>query len=112
MTSVTDGAVELVFDIPVMNELRSALEPYRSTELRRSTDAEVETELLELRRAISLLEAECARRVAEIERRGAFARTGHLSVTAWVEHRFQTTWSDASRQVRMARALEHMPLAR
>lgn len=95
-----------------MDALRSALEEFRAIEIRRLSDAELEAQLLELRRAAGQIEAECARRVAEIERRRVFARTGHLSVTAWVEHRFQATWSDAARRVRVARALQHMPLAR
>jgi Domain of unknown function (DUF222)/HNH endonuclease len=95
-----------------MSTLRSALDEFRLAELAGCSDADVESDLLELRRAAGVIEAECARRVAEVERRGTFAASGHLSMTAWVEHRFQTTWSDATRQVRVARALEDMPAAR
>ncbi|MFL5796526.1 MAG: DUF222 domain-containing protein [Actinomycetota bacterium] len=95
-----------------MSTLRSALEEYRAAELRFFSDGQVEDDLSELRRAAGVIEAECARRVAEVERRQSFARDGYLSVTSWVEHRFQTTWSDAARQVRLARALEHMPATR
>lgn len=98
-----------MFDTEIMSTLRSALEEHRSVELRYCSDGEVEADLAELRRAAGVIEAECARRVADVERRRSFAREGHLSVTSWVEDRFHTTWSDAARQVRVARALEHMP---
>jgi Domain of unknown function (DUF222) len=95
-----------------MSTLRSALEEYRSVELRCCSDEEVEADLAELRRAAGVIEAESARRVADVERRRSYAREGHLSVTSWVKDRFHTTWSDAARQVRVARALEHMPATR
>ncbi|HEY7282582.1 MAG TPA: DUF222 domain-containing protein [Actinomycetota bacterium] len=95
-----------------MSTLRSGLEELRGTELRFLSEGELEERLDEIGRASGVLEAERARTVAEIERRGAFALTGHLSITSWVEQRMRTSWSDAARQVRTARALEHMPAAR
>ncbi len=96
----------------VMSTLRSGLDELRGTDLRHLSDSQVEDWVSEIRSICGALEAECARGVAEIERRGAFADTGHLSITSWVEHRFQTSWSEAARQVRTARALEAMPAVR
>src|SRR5438552_3824477 len=95
-----------------MSTMRSGLDEVRGVDLRGLSDGEVEAELTELRWVAGVVEAETARRIAEIERRGSFANSGHLSITSWVEHRFQTRWGDAARQVRMARALEEMPAAR
>ena len=92
-----------------MSTLRLALDELRGVDLRHLSDEELEDGLQELERAAGLIEAERARWVAEIERRGTFAREGHLSVTSWVADRFRTGWSDASKRVRLARALEHMP---
>ncbi|HEX9375358.1 MAG TPA: DUF222 domain-containing protein, partial [Actinomycetota bacterium] len=89
-----------------------ALEGVREVELRRLSDAEVEHGLGALRRAAGMLDAETARWLREAERRGAHEREGHSSMASWVEHRFATTWGDAARQVRMARALEEMPATR
>jgi hypothetical protein len=88
------------------------LDELRGEELRFLTDGELEERLGEIRRAAGVLEAESARTVAEIERRGSFAMSGHLSITSWVEHRMQTSWSATARQVRAARALEAMPAVR
>jgi hypothetical protein len=76
------------------------------------SDDELESGLEEMERAAGAIEAESARWVAEVERRGAFARQGHVSVTAWVSHRLRTGWSDAARRVRLARALERLPATR
>jgi hypothetical protein len=96
----------------VMSTLRSALEELRSEELRPLADEELEERLTELARYRRVVEAESARTVAEIERRGSFGIDGHLSVTSFVESRLGVGWSEAAREVRMARALEHMPAAR
>jgi hypothetical protein len=96
----------------VMSTLRSGLDELRGTDLRHLSDSQVEDWVSEIRSICGALEAECARGVAEIERRGAFADSGHLSITSWVEHRFQTSWFEASKQVRTARALEAMPAVR
>src|SRR5947207_10783674 len=95
-----------------MSTLRSGLDELRAVELRHLSQGELEDRVVEIRRATGVLEAESARTVAEIERRGAFSDSGHLSITSWVEHRFQTSWSEAARQVRTARALEAMPVVR
>src|SRR5436190_19849027 len=95
-----------------MSELRSGLDELIGEDLRFLSDVEVEARLQEIARAEGILAGEKARTVAEVERRGSFASTGHLSVTSWVEDRLQTTWSEAARSVRTARALEHMLIAR
>jgi Domain of unknown function (DUF222)/HNH endonuclease len=93
----------------LMSTLRSGLDELRSVELRFLSDGELDERLMEISRACGVLEAEKARTVAEVERGGSFSASGHLSVTSWVEHRTQTSWSEAARAVRTARALEHMP---
>ena len=53
---------------------------------------------------MTVLAAEDARILAEAERREVFAKDGHLSITSWVEHRFQSScrrWP--SRSVRRER---------
>jgi hypothetical protein len=86
-----------------MSTLRSGLDELRSVEPRHLTDGELEDRLGEIARACGVLEVEKARTVSEIERRGSFAASGHLSITSWVEQRLQTSWSEAARQVRTAR---------
>src|SRR5947209_16351909 len=81
----------------------------RGQDLRHLSDGELADRLEELRRASGALEVESARTVAEIERRGVFERDGHLSITSWVEHHLQSSWSEAAKTVRTARALEQMP---
>jgi hypothetical protein len=95
-----------------MSSLRSGLDELHSAELRLLSDGELESRLDEIARASGVLEAEKARTVAEVERRGSFSTSGHLSITSWVEQRLQTSWGDAARAVRTARALEAMPVVR
>jgi hypothetical protein len=95
-----------------MSTLRSGLDELREAELRFLSDGELEERIDEIARASGVLEAERCRTVAEIERRGIPASSGHLSITSWVEHRTHTSWSEAARQVRTARALEAMPVVR
>ncbi len=84
----------------------------RAVDLRHLSDTELEDRLSELRRASGVIDAESARTLAEVERRGSYADSGHLSITSWVEHRFQASWSEAANKVRAARALEAMPEVR
>ncbi len=95
-----------------MSNALSALEEYRSPDLRGFSHAELESDIGVLRRVIGIAEAECARRVGEIERRGSFSEDGALSITSWVDARFRTGRSEASTAVRMGRALEDMPATR
>jgi hypothetical protein len=46
-----------------------------------------------------------------MERRGAYARDGHLSFASWLGARHRLAPSTAAGHVRMARALEAMPVA-
>src|SRR4051812_33617364 len=92
-----------------MSTVRSGLDELRGQDLRLLSEGELEDRLEELARAKRGLEAESARTVAEIERRGAFAAEGHLSMASLLQARLGVAWSEASREVRMARALEHMP---
>ena len=93
-----------------MSALRSALEELRGEDLALAGDEELVADLDELERASRAIEAERCRRLAELERRGAFAREGFLSLTAWVIARHRVPASSATRRVRLARTLERMPL--
>src|SRR5438552_12406417 len=93
-----------------MSELRSVLEELRADVLPELPDARIEEDFAELQRAGELLELERFRRLAEIERRGLFARDGHLSAAAWMVDRFRVGWGSARVATRTARALDRMPL--
>src|SRR6476619_2512025 len=93
----------------VMSTLRSGLDELRGEALSSLTDAELDDRLSELARCARRVAAESARTVAEIERRGSYGSDGHLSVTSFVGSRLGVGWSEAAREVRLARALEHMP---
>jgi hypothetical protein len=92
--------------------LRSVIEELRSEVLPELPDALVEEDFSELHRAVELLEAERLRRLAEIDRRRLFERDGHLSAASWLGARFKVAWGTATEQVRMARGLQGMPVAR
>jgi hypothetical protein len=66
-----------------MSTLRSSLDELRAVDLRFLSDEGLESGVGELDRTAGVIELESARWVAEVERRGAFAREGHLSVTSW-----------------------------
>ena len=93
-----------------MSELRSAVEAFRSEVLAELPDARIEEDFSELHRAAELIELERLRRLAEIERRGIFARDGHLSSASWMASRHKVAWGTAKQSVRVARALDLMPL--
>jgi hypothetical protein len=95
-----------------MSGLRSVVEELRSATLADLPDALIEEDFEELHRAVELLEAERLRRLAEIDRRRLFERDGHLSAASWLATRFKVAWGTARERVRMARALELMPVAR
>ena len=92
-----------------MSTLRSALDELKVEDLAHRSDGELLDDLGELERASRVLEAERGRRTAEVERRGAHAEDGYLSVLAWLVHRLGVPASVASSQVRLGRALERMP---
>lgn len=89
-----------------MGALRSAVDELASEDLALADDDELAGSLQELERATSALEAERARRVAEVARRGAFRRDGFLSTTSWLAARLRVTGGCAARYVRTARMLE------
>jgi hypothetical protein len=95
-----------------VSELRSAVEALRSEVLADLPDAVVEEDFAELHRTLELLEVERLRRLADIERRRLFERDGNLSAASWLNARFQVAWGTARESVRVARALETIPLTR
>jgi hypothetical protein len=95
-----------------VSELRSAVEILRAEKLGDLSDARIEEDFAELQRAAELIDAERLRRLAEIERRGLYARDGHLSTASWLATTFKMAWGTAKEQVRIARALEEMPRTR
>ncbi|HEV8421534.1 MAG TPA: DUF222 domain-containing protein, partial [Actinomycetota bacterium] len=95
-----------------MSELRSSIEGLRSEVLADLPDARIEEDFAELQRAAELLEVERLRRLAEIDRRATFRRDGHLSAASWLASTFKVAWGTAREQIRIARALEEMPLTR
>jgi hypothetical protein len=95
-----------------MSTLRSALDELGAEDLRHASDEVLEADFAELERAAGAVEAELARRAAEIDRRGSFRRDGYLSISSWLAHRFRMAFSAATQLVRVARALEQMPRTR
>src|SRR5947209_18413106 len=95
-----------------MSSLRSALDELKVEDLRFLSDEELEDDLLELERSANVLLAERCRRLAETERRRTYIRDGYLSASVWLARRGGLSPSEAKQQVRMARALEQMPVAR
>jgi hypothetical protein len=95
-----------------MSMLRSALEEILAEDEAGLDDEGLEEEFAELDRAADVIDGKRLRVLAEIERRGTYAKDGHLSITSWLAGRFRKTWSAASRLVRAARALEQMPATR
>lgn len=94
--------------VAVMSTLLSALDELRVEDLRSVGDEGLASDLDELERAARVLEAERSRRLAEFERRGAFAADGHLSASAWLARRHRLSHAGAAVRVRRARALEQM----
>ncbi|HEU4529006.1 MAG TPA: DUF222 domain-containing protein [Actinomycetota bacterium] len=92
-----------------MSTLRSATDELRAQDLRSLADDELAADLDEIERAVRVLEAERARRLAEFERRGAQQDDGFLSVSAWLVARHRLAPSTAARRVRVARAMASMP---
>src|SRR5918995_9525 len=97
--------------VGAMSTLRSALDELRSTDVFALSDDELASDLDELEHASRVFEVERGRRVVELERRGAYARDGHLSLASWLAARHRVAPSTAAAHVRMARALEVMPVA-
>jgi hypothetical protein len=95
-----------------MSNLQSALEEIQGTDPDRIDEAALADGYAELEWAADVVLSARLTWLASIERRGTYARDGHLSITSWLAGRFRKTWSAASRLVRQARALEQMPTTR
>jgi len=95
-----------------ISPIRAVIDPLRYEQLDELPDERLERDFAELQRAVEELELERLRRLAEIERRGLFARHGHLSVASWLASRFRVAWGEAKTEARVARSLEHMPSTR
>ena len=95
-----------------MSSLRSALEELRSEDLAGVSSEQLEEDLGELERAGRMLQSERLRRIAEVDRRGAYRRDGYASISGWIANRLHIGSQAATGEVRMARALEDMPLTR
>jgi hypothetical protein len=78
-------------------------------DVRSLSDASLCERLDVLERTIRATEAERARCLAEVERRGLHARDGQLSAATWLAARHGMGQAAAEGRVRMARALEEMP---
>lgn len=94
-----------------MSGIRSAVEELAGEDLRFASDGELVEELREIERAVSALEVERARRVAELEERGVAAREG-LSATSFLADRLRMAPAWAARYVAWARALARAPRTR
>ncbi len=94
-----------------MSELRSALDALLVVDDAELSDDQLVADLDEVEYATRQLQAVRARRLAELERREAWSRDGHLSLASWLGSRHQVAPSTAAGHVRMARALEAMPVA-
>lgn len=92
-----------------MSTLRSVVEDVDAQDVRCLSDDELAEDLTEIERASRILDSARARRIGEVERRGSYADDGHLSVTSWLAHRLGIPGPVASQQVRLSRALPHMP---
>ncbi len=95
-----------------MSELLSAIEGLRLETLAELPDARLEEDFALLQRASELIDAERLRRLAEVDRRAPYRRDGHLSTAAWLASTCKMAWGTARNEVRMARALEDMPVTR
>jgi hypothetical protein len=93
-----------------MSTLRSVCDELRIRDLRAVSDDELASYLDDLEHTDRFVDAERARALAELERRELVARDGHLSLESWVVARHGVAPSTAAGHVRMARALEQMPV--
>src|SRR5918995_6970920 len=94
-----------------MSELRSSLDELLAVDDGALSNDQLIVDIDEVERATRQLETIRARRLAELERRELWSRDGHLSVASWLASRHGVAPSTAAGHVRMARALEAMPVA-
>jgi hypothetical protein len=92
-----------------VSTLRSALDELRLNDLPALSDGELGVRLDELERAARVIDAERARCLVEVERRGVHSADGQLSAAAWLACRHGISQGAAAAQVRVARALDEMP---
>ena len=109
VTGVTEGRAGFG-TVRIVSTLRSALDEYRSLTVSAAPDGVLEEDLDELEHASRVIEAERARRIAEVERRGSFRREGALSVTSWLATRYDHGHRAAARHVRRARGLRDIAI--
>jgi hypothetical protein len=93
-----------------MSTVRSVCDELRIRDLRAVSDDELASYLDDLEHTDRFVDAERARALAELERREVVARDGHLSLVSWMVVRHGVAPSTAAGHVRMARALEQMPV--
>jgi len=91
--------------------LRSAVDELLGEDPSRLAEEALESDFVELQRTTEVLNAERLRWLAEIDRRQPYRREGFLSTASWLAQKFRMSWSEASRQMRLARALREMPEA-
>src|ERR687891_390034 len=94
-----------------MSSLRSVLDELRLGELTSLSNQELGVRVDELKRAGRVIEAERARCLVEVERRGVHTADGQLSAEAWLAHRHGISQGTAAAHVQVARALVEMPHA-
>src|SRR5918995_4046882 len=94
-----------------MSELRSALDSLLVVDVGAQSDDQLVEDLDEVEHVTRQLDVVRARRLAELERRDVWSRDGHLSLGSWFASRHRVPPSTAAGHVRMARALEAMPVA-
>jgi hypothetical protein len=99
-------------DEPLGSAMTTVVRELRAEDLAEIGDAQLTDDFTALQRAVHDLELERLRRLAEIERRGLFARDGHLSAASWVASRFRVSWGEAKRDAGVARSLADMPSTR
>ena len=92
-----------------MGSLQSAIDDLKLTSAAEMTGEELSDTLIDLSRQMRSLEATRLRLLAGFEARGLHEIDGHLSVTSWLKHRCRMPRGRASEQVRLSRALTHMP---
>lgn len=81
-----------------------------ATEFKGLTDADVERELCELAAHINAATCQWLTLAAEFDRRGAHEAFGFVSCASWLAWRCSLTPRAAREQLRVARALEELPL--
>ena len=93
-----------------MSTVRSVCDELRIRDLGAVSDDELASYLDDLEHTDRFVDAERARALAELERREVAVRDGHLSLASWMVARHGLAPSTAAGHVRMARALEQMPV--